>query len=54
MAAAADLVLEARAAALLERIAQLVRASGDGEALAALMRDSSQHVRSAAKPPRRT
>ena len=34
---AADLVLEARAAAILDRIAQLIRASGDGEALIELM-----------------
>ena len=34
---AADLVLEVRAAAILDRVAELIRASGDGRALSALI-----------------
>ena len=42
MAAAADLILDAQAAALLERIAQLMNASQDGSAMAELLRASAQ------------
>mmetsp|Transcript_40556 Transcript_40556/g.107170 ORF Transcript_40556/g.107170 Transcript_40556/m.107170 type:complete len:98 (+) Transcript_40556:3-296(+) len=37
VAEAADLLLEARAAAILDRVAELIRANGDGAALSALI-----------------
>ena len=40
--AAADLVLDARTAALLERIATLMKASGDGGAMASLLSEAKR------------
>lgn len=44
VAAAADLVLDARSAALLDRIATIVTASSDGDALASLLHDSARQL----------
>ena len=45
MSEAADLVLEVRAAAILDRVAELIRASGDGKALSALISRDLSRVR---------
>ena len=45
VAAAADLVIDARAAALLEQISAIMRASSDGGALATLLKESSERLK---------